>query len=144
MGVHEFPKHPVSRIEPRLEFVSYMIVYMFQCHSPKSSHHLPLPQSPKVHSIHLFVYHLTNDHYTFCENWKWKSLSHARLFVAPWTPLSMEFSRQEYWGGLPFPSPGDLPDPGTEPRSPALQADSLPSEPPGYTEIHSYSYKVKL
>ena len=52
----------------------------------------------------------------------------------PWTvahqgPLSMEFSRQEYWSGLPFPSPGDLPDPGIEPRSPALQVDSLPSEP---------------
>ena len=46
-------------------------------------------------------------------------------------PLSMEFSRQEYWSGLPFPSPGDLPDPGIEPRSPALQADSLPSESPG-------------
>ena len=41
----------------------------------------------------------------------------------------MEFSRQEYWSGLPFPSPGDLPDPGIKPRSPALQADSLPSEP---------------
>ena len=43
----------------------------------------------------------------------------------------MGFSRQEYWSGLPFPSPGDLPDPGIEPGSPALQADSLPSEPPG-------------
>ena len=42
----------------------------------------------------------------------------------------MEFSKQEYWSGLPFPSPGDLPDPGIEPRSPALQADSLPPEPP--------------
>ena len=46
------------------------------------------------------------------------------------TPLSMEFSRQEYWNGLPFPSPGDLPDPGIESRSPVLQADSLLSEPP--------------
>ena len=46
-------------------------------------------------------------------------------------PLSMEFSRQEYWTGLPCPSPRDLPDPGIKPRSPALQADSLPSEPPG-------------
>ena len=45
--------------------------------------------------------------------------------------LSMEFSRQEYWSGLPFPSPGDLPNPGIEPGSPALQADSLPSEPQG-------------
>ena len=43
----------------------------------------------------------------------------------------MEFSRQEYWSGLPFLPPGDLPNPGTEPRSPALQADSLPSDPPG-------------
>ena len=57
------------------------------------------------------------------------------LFATPWTvayqaPFSMEFARQEYWSGLPFPSPGDLPDPGTEHRSPALQADALPSEPP--------------
>ena len=44
-----------------------------------------------------------------------------------------EFSRQEYWNGLPFPSPGDVPDPGIEPRSPALQADALISEPPGKT-----------
>ena len=43
----------------------------------------------------------------------------------------MEFSRQEYWSGLPFPSPGDLPIPGIKPESPALRADSLPSEPPG-------------
>ena len=65
-----------------------------------------------------------------------KSLSCVWLFVTPLTiahqaPLSMEFSRQEYWRGLPFPSPGDLPDPGIKPRSSALQADSLPSEPPG-------------
>ena len=56
--------------------------------------------------------------------------------VTPWivarqAPLPMEFSRQEYRSGLPCPSPGDLPDPGTEPRSPASQVDSLPSEPPG-------------
>ena len=49
--------------------------------------------------------------------------------IAYQAPLSMEFFRQEHWSGLPFPSPGDLPDPGIEPRSPALQADSLPSEP---------------
>ena len=54
-------------------------------------------------------------------------------------PLSMQFSRQEYWSGLPFPSPGDLPNPGIKTMSPALQADSLPSEPPGkpITYIHS-------
>ena len=64
------------------------------------------------------------------------SFSHVQLFATPWTvacqaPLSMGFSRQEYWSGLPFPFPGDLPDLGIEPRSPALQADSLPSESPG-------------
>ena len=53
------------------------------------------------------------------------------LYVAHQPPLSMEFSRQGSWSGLPFPSPEDLPDPGIKPRSPALQADSLPSEPPG-------------
>ena len=51
--------------------------------------------------------------------------------VAYQAPLSMGFSRQECWSGLPFPSPGDLPDPGIEPGSPTLQADALPSEPPG-------------
>ena len=66
---------------------------------------------------------------------KVKLLSPVQLFVTPWTvghqaPLSMGFPRQEYWSGLPFPSPGDLPDPGIEPRSPALQADVLTSEPP--------------
>ena len=67
---------------------------------------------------------------------KVKSLSRVQLFGTPWTvahqaPPTMEFSRQEYWSGLSFPSPGDLPDPGIEPGSPALQADALPSEPPG-------------
>ena len=65
-----------------------------------------------------------------------KSLSPVGLFATLWTvaykaPLSMEFSRQEYWSRLPFPSPGDLPHPGIEPGSPALRADALPSEPPG-------------
>ena len=64
-----------------------------------------------------------------------KLLSRVRLFATPCTAahqaaLSMGFSRQEYWSGLPFPSPGDLPNPGIEPGSPALQADALPSEPP--------------
>ena len=65
-----------------------------------------------------------------------KSLSCVRLLATPWTvayqaPPSMGFSRQEYWSGLPFPSPGDLPNPGIKPGSPALEADTLPSEPPG-------------
>ena len=68
--------------------------------------------------------------------WKCQSLSPVWLSATPWTvahpvPLSMGFSRQEYWSGLPVPSPGDLPDPGMKPRCPTWQADSLPSEPPG-------------
>ena len=55
--------------------------------------------------------------------------------VAYQASLSMGFSRQEYWSGLPFPSPGGLPDPGIEPSSPALQADALPSEPPGKPQL---------
>ena len=72
---------------------------------------------------------------------KVKSLSRVRLFATPWTvayqaPLSMGFSRQECWSGLPFPSPGDLPDPGIEPGSPTLQANVLPSEPPGKPTLY--------
>ena len=60
--------------------------------------------------------------------------------VTPWTvayqaPLSIGFSRQEHWSGVPLPSPGDLPDPGVEPGSRALQADALPSEPPGKSHL---------
>ena len=70
------------------------------------------------------------------ENHHVKSLSRVWLFETPWTvayqaPLSMGFSRQENWRGLPFPSPGDVPDPGIEPGSPILEADALTSEPPG-------------
>ena len=83
--------------------------------------------------IQLFISHLPQ----LCKvKVKVKSLSSVRLFATPWTvahqaPWSMRFSRHEYQSGLPFPSPGDLPDPGIKPRSPALQADALPSEPPG-------------
>ena len=69
-------------------------------------------------------------------NLKVKSLSHVQLFATPWTvahqaPQSMGFYRQEYWSGLPFSSPGDLPDLGIKPRSPALQADALTARLPG-------------
>ena len=67
-----------------------------------------------------------------------KSLSRVQLFATPWTvayqaPPSMGFSRQECWSGVPLPSPGDLPNPGIEHRSPALRADASPFEPPGKT-----------
>ena len=70
-----------------------------------------------------------------------KTLSHVQLFVTPWTvacqiPPSMEFLREEYWSGFPFPSPGDLLDPGIEPVSPALQADILPFKPPGSAALN--------
>ena len=91
---------------------------------------VPPPNTPRfLHScITLYSYCLPSS--------KVKSLSPIQLFVTPRTvayqvPLSLRFSRQEYWNRLPFPSPGDLPDPGIEPRSPALQADALLSEPPG-------------
>ena len=72
-----------------------------------------------------------------------ESLSRVRPFATPWTvahqaPPFMGFSRQEYCSGLPFPSPGDLPNPGIKPGSPALQADALTSEPPGKPGRHPY------
>ena len=79
-----------------------------------------------------------------------KSLSRVRLFSTPWTvayqaPPSMGFSRQESWNGLPFPSLGDLPHPGIKPRSPVLQADSSPSEPPYYMQkVHLKIYMELL
>ena len=79
---------------------------------------------------------ITTSGRNMCRQKKVKSLSRVRLFVIPWTvayqaPPSMGFSWQEYCNGLPFPSPGDLPNPGIEPGSPAFQVDTLTSEPPG-------------
>ena len=73
-----------------------------------------------------------------------QSLSHVRFFATLWTvahqaPLFMGFSRQEYWSGLPFPSPGDLPSTGVQPGPPALQTDTLLSEPPGINASFSWS-----
>ena len=91
-------------------------------------------------------------------DWTWVSSTAERLFTVWATreakriiltpiiakaPLSIEFSRQESWSGLPCPPPGDLPNPGIEPRSPTLQADSLPSEPPGKPKGHN-QMQIKL
>ena len=74
-------------------------------------------------------------------------LHHVPLFATAWAvarqaPLSMGFLRQEYWSGLPFPPPEDLPDPGIKPRSPALQVDSLPAEPQGKPFVHESEVKL--
>ena len=91
--------------------------------------HPSLPVTPGISSLPTFAFQ------SLIIKVELESLSHVRLFATPWTvayqaPQSMEFSRQEYWSEWPFPPPRDLPNPGIEPRSPALQADSLPSEPP--------------
>ena len=92
----------------------------------------------------LWVFSLFKSSMVRCNTWGCKESdmaeqlknSRVQLFVTPWTvayqaPPSMGFSRQEYWSGVPFPSPGDLPYPGIEPGSPVFQADSLTSELPG-------------
>ena len=78
-----------------------------------------------------------------------QSLTCVLLFVIPHpvvlqAPLSKGFPRQEYWRGLPFPPPGDLPNPGIEPWSPALQADSLPTEPPEKPTLYSRLFHLFL
>ena len=89
----------------------------------------------QAHTPALEAWSLTHWTTRESEKVKVKSFSHVQLFGTPWTityqaPQSVGFSRPEYWSGMPFPSPGDLPDQGIEPGSPTLQADSLPSEPP--------------
>ena len=93
------------------------------------SYHKLMMSLSVLHQVNVWAYTWTKNHLFYI------SVSHSVMSdpVTPWTvahqaPLSMEFPRQEYWSGLPFPSPRDLPDPEMEPRSPALQADSLPAE----------------
>ena len=74
-------------------------------------------------------------------------LGHVLLLMTPWTvacpvPLSMEFFRQEYWSGLPFPSPGDHPDPGIEPASPTLAGRFFTTEPPGKPHLGALCFKT--
>ena len=130
----------------------FLFVVDSQCWFQVYSTMIQLYTYPHTHSFSYSPYRLSqNSEYSFlcykvspcfylmcvCE-----SLSHVRLFATPWTvahqaPLSMGFSRQEYWSGLPFPSPGNLPDSGIERRSPALQADTLPFEPV-YVNVESF------
>ena len=97
--------------------------------------HYPFPSASVSVNHHSIFYLREFDYMTYL---KVSSLSRVQLFVTPWTvahqaPQSVKFSRQEYWSELPFPSPGDLSNPGIKPRSSAWQADSSPSEPPEKT-----------
>ena len=105
-----------------------------------------LSHNPSVTRRNLVIYILTFTIFMVKKGKCWW-LSHIRLFATQWAiacqaPLSKEFSRQGYWSVLPFPSPGDLLDPGIEPESLTLQADSLPSEPPGNPHIHNTYMQV--
>ena len=139
------PEHPVSCIEPGLAICFlYDVIHVSM---PFSQIIPPSPsptESKRLFYTSVFLCCLTyrviitiflNSIYMCWVKWV-KSLSRVRLFATPQTvayqaPLSMGFSKQECWSGLPFPSLGDLPNPGIRPRSPALQTDALPSEPPG-------------
>ena len=105
-----------------------MLIFALTCHIP--------PQNSTTVS-YPYSFPMTYET-SYCKHKVVKLLSRVRLFATLWTlahqpPPSMRFSMQEYWSGLPFPSPGDLPDPGIKYRSPALQVDTLTSEPPGQT-----------
>ena len=123
------PPHPIPLGHPRApapstlshasnldwRFITHMIIYMFQCHSPKSSYPRPLPQSPKDCSIHLcffccLAYRVIVTIFLLLLLLLLSSFSRVRLCVTPemtahQAPPSMVFARQEYWSGLPFPSP---------------------------------------
>ena len=96
-----------------------------------------LVQEPELHQLlWILICFVTGSNLKLEWQWKWSRSVMSDSLRPPWTvayqaPSSMGFSRQEYWSGLPFPSAGDLPNPGTEPGSPALQTGALPSEPTG-------------
>ena len=114
------------------------------CSPAESKRLFYTPVSLLLSRIQGYHYHLSKLHIYVL---KVKSLSRVQLFATPWivahqAPLSMEFSRLEYWSGLPFPSPGDLLDPGIEPMSPSLQAHTLTSEPPRKPFIYVLVYCI--
>ena len=121
------------RTSTSLQFIKKYIL------NGKKLMHIYLPTSVSQLIHFMLIYHI--------HKVKVKSLSRVWIFVTPWTiayqvPSPMGFSRQEYWIGLPFPSPGDLPNPGIKSGFPALQSDALPSEPPG--KPHSQASHIHM
>ena len=119
-----------NSVIPLTAFLSFTIFRLLKLMSTESMMSLPV-----INTVIILLRSLIKFISTFVKV-KVKSLSGVRLFATLWTiahqaPPSVGFSRQEYWSGLPFPSPGNLPDPGIEPRSAAMQAGTLTSEPPG-------------
>ena len=120
----DLPGHSFSQVPVGWHWtLSFLVFYFFLL---KLIRNLPGIIAECIKAEHQCAYH---------SKWRWKSLSHVWLFATPWTRQFMEFSRPEYWSGYPFPSSGDLPNPGIKHRSPTLQTDSLPAEPPGKPTI---------
>ena len=119
-----------NSVIPLTAFLSFTIFRLLKLMSTESMMSLPV-----INTVIILLRSLIKFISTFVKV-KVKSLSGIRLFATLWTiahqaPPSVGFSRQEYWSGLPFPSPGNLPNPGIEPRSAAMQAGTLTSDPPG-------------
>ena len=110
----------------------YINIPLFIYHTADRQYHVPFRSIAEIICVHAFCYGglVTKTCPTLATPWT----------VAGQAPLSMEFSRQEYRGGLPFPSPGDLPDPEIELACPALQVYFLPTEPPGKSSVFRCAY----
>ena len=159
--------HENHHLQCQQEMQHVTILYPYQLEQPASDRGQGLDSRS---SVHLPMTTLSASAETCYQWWRWttscqnlslsardmkapildmieKMVAKSWLNLATWLtvacqiPLSMGFSRQEYWSGLPFPSPGDLPDPGIEPGSPALQADSLPTELQG-KPLNANSYHL--
>ena len=138
---------------PGIQFIIYWVFILLSPHGNFSSMRADNPPSFPLYSVaygrcsECLTDFKSCQACTLVRKVKVKLLSHVRVFATPWTvayqaPPSVGFSRQEYWSGLPFPSPGDLPEPSIESGSPSLQADTLLSEPPGKSVLMREKHKL--
>ena len=119
-----------------LTYNCYSTVWTWVCIFPESVLYLNWGRMSEIKLFMMFsIANVIFYHRLMVTERKWKSLSCVRLSATQWTIQFMEFSRLEYWSGQSFPSPGDLPNPRIKPRSPALQADSLPAESQGKQKV---------